>query len=165
MNGINVIALFCEDIREERDQVLSVIGILPDNINIEPSVSATPSQGVVVVDSAPRHLSKICVYVRINFDPDYEMPDIQMRLVFPDGVNIPVGAIGREVISKAKSQAKERGHPLAGVIGRLVMNKFDFSKSGVVKFEALIGEDTHIGGAITIRRRDSSVPSALPQPS
>ena len=44
MTAVNVMALFCEDIREEKDGVVSLIGIIPDNVNVDVNMSALPSE-------------------------------------------------------------------------------------------------------------------------
>ena len=36
MQPITVMALFCEDIREEKDDVVSLIGVIPDNVKENP---------------------------------------------------------------------------------------------------------------------------------
>jgi hypothetical protein len=142
MPPFNVMALFCEDIREEKGDIVTLVGILPDFVKVE---EASPS-GVTEGQSA-KFLSKLCIYLRINFDPTVDLGTPQVGLTMPNGERIMLGSIGADVVEKAKSQAKEQGNLLAGVISRVVLAGFRPPK-GVVKVEVEISGETTLAGVV-----------------
>ncbi len=152
---LNILALFCEDIREEMGGVLSLIGVIPDNVN----VSNLPNEASSIppkIDIGAKVLSKLCVFVRINFDPEYELPEGKLRLVLPNDEKIELGNIDSATIKKAQREAKEKGNPLAGVISRAVLGGFRIPKLGVLKLEAVFGGEVHIAGAINFQSMSPS---------
>jgi len=142
MNKFNIVALFCQDIREEKDEVVSLIGILPDNLQTPKMVP--DAQGVI--RSTARMLSSLHIYLRINFDPDFDLPEAYMRIVLPTEEVIEIGKIPGDVIAKARSQAKETGLPLAGVISRLGIGSFAMPKPGLLRLEVVLGDEIHLAG-------------------
>lgn len=144
MQSFNVMALFCEDIREEKSGTFTLISILPDNVTVaKPTNERDDSRSI-----PHRALSRICVYVRINFDPNYDLPDPSMRLVSLDGNIIELGNIGTDVIARARDEAKARGNTLAGVIFRAIFERFQVHKSGAVTLEIQFGDEVQIAGAL-----------------
>jgi hypothetical protein len=101
-NRINVVGLFCEDIREDKSGSLTLIGVMPDNAN------------VLGVGISP----KLCIFVRTNFDPSYSLPAGSIVMVLPSGEEIPIGTITEEVIREASKTALEQGSPIAGMLSR-----------------------------------------------
>lgn len=166
MNKFNIIALFCQDIREEKDDLLTLVGILPDNIGIErkaaPSAQAEGAASVVK-GKLNRTLSKLCIYVRINFDLDYELPEAKMQLVFSDGTVHQAGSIENDVIQTSIKQAKEKGNPIAGVLARMELGGFS-PPPGVMRFEVVLGGEAHLAGAMNFVDASTSS-SDVPQPS
>src|SRR5271155_1448575 len=100
MQPVTCIALFCEDIREEQNGVFTLIGIIPDNVN----VAAIPvgASGQLQPDSNIKMLTKLCIFIRINFDPDYDLCEAKIRLVPPEGTPIELGKIDSTTIYKAR---------------------------------------------------------------
>jgi hypothetical protein len=143
MLPVTAMALFCEDIREEKGDVVTLVGILPDTLNLETADGATIETG-----QTQKFLSKLCLYVRINFDPDFPLKVPRIRLVLPKDEILSVGEIGSDVIEKAKSEAAAKGHLLAGVISRAVLIGFR-PPEGTAKVEVEINGETYLAGALT----------------
>jgi len=141
MNKINIVAVFCQDIREERDELISLMGILPDNINViaQDAVASTPGM--------PRLLSKLCMYVRIHFDPEFDLPEPHMRLVSSSNQTVQLGKIAADIVDRAKTEAKKKGNPLAGVIARLEVGGLPM-RTGALRLEVILGDEVHLAGAI-----------------
>ena len=147
--------LFCEDIREEKSDIVTLVGILSDNVNLltTGSDAANSSQLAIV--------PKICVYVRVNFDPDYDIGQPKARLLLPDGSEVSLGEIGTDVVEKSRADAKQRGSPLAGVLIRAVIAQFA-TPPGVVRLEVTLGAETYLAAILNLR---VEAPIASPQPS
>ena len=146
MLPLNIMALFCEDIREEKGDVVSLMGVMPDTVNLVQGVEVKEKDA----KGANAILPKLCMYIRINFDADFDLPEPRMRLAMPDGQNVEVGAIQADVVSKARQQAKEKGNPLAGVISRVVIAPFR-PPEGVMKLEVLISDVAHLAGSLNFK--------------
>ena len=157
---LSVMALFCEDIREEKDGIVSLIGIIPDTINL---MHATAGAAVPSGDTAARVLSKLCIYTRINFEPEYDLREPELRLALPNGEVVSLGKIEATTVRQARSDATTKGAPLAGVISRAVLAGFR-APTGTVKLEVIVGDETYLAGAITFQSTDSSS-TASPPPS
>lgn len=156
MNKFNIVALFCQDIREEKNDVVSLIGILSDNIQTPKVIP--DEQGVVL--SSLRQLSSLHIYLRINFDPDFDLPEANMRVILPTDEVIEVGKIPADVIAQARSQAKETGLPLAGVISRLGIGNFALPKPGLLRFEVVLGDESHLAGMLNFKILEEATSSS-----
>jgi hypothetical protein len=156
--GINVLGLFCEDIREEKNDVLTLIGLLPDNINLAAPPSSSPPE------KATKVLPKICVYLRINFGCEYKFESAIIRLGMPKGPPIQLGTIDAAIIEKARTQAIESESPLAGVLFRVEMGGLRMPDAGIIRLEAEIDGETHLAAMLNIRLAEPN-PTASPPPS
>ena len=154
---MNVIALFCEDIRYEEDGVNTLVGIIPDNV----SMSADASLGS---GRNERSLFKLCIYTRIHFDPADNLNEARLVLTRPDAEPLDFGSIDPKTIADAHLKAKETGHPVAGVISRIILGGFKPPKSGLVKMEVHLRDEVHIAGAINFRTVGDTTTSATAPP-
>lgn len=162
MKGVNCIGLFCEDIREEKNGAFTIIGIMPDNVNTEivnvaPIGEARPSAHVTM-------MSKICVYTRINFAPEFDLPEGELRLVPVPGEAIQLGKIGRAVIDKAKREAKEMGHSMAGIVLRAEMGGYPIPLKGALRMEIVFPEETILAASLHFRPKAAETTSSSERP-
>jgi hypothetical protein len=142
MHPTSVIALFCEDIREEQNSIVTLVGVMPDNINV-----AQPGdrQGNVI---SSKHLSKLCIYVRINFDPSAMYQSGRLRLILPNETTHDLGEIDAATMQKARNNAVAKGNALAGLITRAVLVGFTLPKLGVMKVEVTLDDQIFLAGAL-----------------
>jgi hypothetical protein len=156
MNKFNLTTLFCEDIREEKNNTFTLIGILPDQINLEIlEGGAAGADGVPTAPPPPpRHpvktLPKLSIYIRINFDPAFDIGAPIIRVILPGGQVSLTKVVEKDIIQKAMLEAKQRGNLLAGVVSRVNVDQFR-PAVGSIKVEAEINGETHLGGAINFR--------------
>lgn len=125
---------------------MTIVGALPDNIL---------AQGVTVpvAGALPQKvLTKLVVYIRTNFDPEYDLPEIKFRLVLPDGTSLNVGEADASVIAKSRSQAKGNNLPLAGLVSRAIFLNFQLSQDGIIRVEANIGDENRLVGILNFLR-------------
>lgn len=166
MRNFNVMAVFCEDIRQERGDVVSLIGAMPDNVDLVGSVGNFG--GTLIEGDAPRIMGKLCIYVRINFDPKFDIGVPELRLVMPDGEVVPVGTIADNIVKKAITDATTKNNILAGVISNVFMGGFRPPKMGSMKLEVVINGESYVAGALTFRMKEEKAATASsdsPQPS
>jgi hypothetical protein len=141
----SIIALFCEDIREEKSGELTLVGILPDNASVPPLPEGLPTGAV-------GGMPKLCIYIRMNFDPRNDLEHISTKVIFPDGTERNVNAMDDGIVAKAKAEAVEQGNPLASVISRIEMAPFPIPTIGRMRLEMTIGSQTYLCGALNFTR-------------
>jgi hypothetical protein len=123
--SVQIVGLFCEDIREEKSDQLTLVGILPDNVNIPPPPPTGATRAMI---------PKLCLYVRIYFDLEDDLKEMKVKLSFPDSPieDIDVGGIGEELIRNSREQAVTNGLPIAGIIHRAVLQGFTLPGAGKI---------------------------------
>jgi hypothetical protein len=160
-NDINTMALFCEDIREEKGDVFTLVGILPDTVNLRESGASggDPSAGGI-----NRILTKLCVYARINFAPEIDIGEPKVQLSTPDGNIFAQSIVKDTLIAKAKKNAIDRSNLQAGIIVRLVLTAFQPPSEGTIKAEVVIKGQARLAGTLNFRRYSEPVSSRAPAP-
>jgi hypothetical protein len=122
---LHVIGFFCEDIREEKSGQGTLIGLLPDNIDIAPMPKG-------VASSTRPILPKLGLFVRINFGMEDDIKPMTIKLILPDAGEIELGKIGADLISQSKRDAAANNLPIAGLIHRAVMQGFMIPGPGLI---------------------------------
>jgi hypothetical protein len=141
--------LFCEDIREEKSGIRTLVGILPDN---------------VYVGNIPGFLPKLCIYFHIHLDSESNVSSIKARLKFPGAPTIDVATFDA-LIEPTKADAKANGMPFAGFIATAAFVPTRVTQLG--KIEAFVEVDgtEYICGALNLVQAQpalSTSPGALP---
>lgn len=163
MNPLSIIGLFCEDIRVESGDVLTLVGLIPDNINMQRLPTPEKGKGPIALGEG-KVISNLCVYARANFEPNDPVNEITLNLVFPDERRMPLGGASADVIQRSKLQAKEKGNPLAGVIMRAQMQGFSLPGPGMVRLEAVIDSEVRLLAALNFKLAEKTTSSSEPAP-
>jgi hypothetical protein len=145
---VSVVCLFCEDIRQEHNEMNTLVGILPDNL-------AFPS--------LPAMIPKLGVYVRINIDATVDPGAMEILLSVPGKESrISIGTISQSLIEKARKQAQEKGSPIAGIISRAILSPFEVLQAGRIRALAIIRDEQVLCGGLNIEiRSDQSTASTV----
>lgn len=151
MADISIVSLFCEDIREEKQNTDSLMGIMPDNLNV-------PGPGAI-----PR----MALYTRIHLNPAFDPGRIHIRIVQANGEEVSLGDIEPHLVKKARDDAVAAGVPIAGVISRAVFGNFPIKAEGVVRAIVLAAGTETISAMLNVKFIGAaSAPSAsAPQPA
>ncbi|HSC19433.1 MAG TPA: hypothetical protein VLC74_11005 [Rhizomicrobium sp.] len=153
--AISVMGLFCEDIREEKNDILTLVGLVPDNANVAGGDEPIPAGKTKVIP-------KLCVYVRINYDPKNPCGSAAVRLIMPDGSKHPLGDIDAALMETGRAQALARGNLLAGVTFRAVMSPLPVKSGGHLKVEVEIGSETHLAAALNLNFVSNAATASAP---
>ena len=147
MQHLSVMALFCEDIREEVGGTFSLIGVLPDSLILgDPRRPAPDGQSIPVLN---RVLSRLCLFARLHFDPDFDPGEPKLRLSGLRDTPIELGSASHAVVNESRSEAKSKGNVFAGVVFRLNFEGFRFPpKSGVFLVEIIVNDEAYIAGTL-----------------
>jgi hypothetical protein len=122
--------------REERSGQDTIIGVLPDRIN---------------VTSMPGMLPKLCLYVRVHISPpDADVGPVSAKMIMPDGQVLIANKMEDDKIAQSKSRAAQDGSPYMGLILRFVVAPLAITKPGRILAEVEIGEHKEICGALHI---------------
>jgi len=153
MKTTNVIALFCEDIREEKGGSMTLIGVFRDNINFAPQ----PDPSVIDAPDIPKQgpealgmITKLWIFLRVNFDPNSRIKEAAIRLVMQDGKNESLGRISQESFDEARKSAKEKKNLLAGLITRVMLTT-SVVKQGSIKVEVDMDGETYLAGSLNFQ--------------
>jgi hypothetical protein len=152
MIPMSIIGMFCEDIRVEKNDVLTLVGLFPDNIRYERAEKRDKS-----VSSDTFWQGRVCIYVRANFDPDDPVDEIKLKVTLPNDEVIEIGGASSEVIEKSKEQARQQGGPLAGVIARAYLQNIPIRKPGLLRLEATIGAEQRLLAFLNFQEATGSV--------
>jgi len=128
---LHAVGLFCEDIREEKSGELTLIGLLPDNINVPPPPAELADKTIAAF------MPKLGLYLRINLDVAHDRSPMTLKLVFHDGTEQPIGEVPTEIIEQSQREAIAKNLPIAGIVSRIVMMPFRVHSGGIM--QAVLG--------------------------
>ena len=137
MQPISAVALFCEDIRDEKSGAQTLIGIFPDNAD---------------VPAFPCTFSRLGLYLRIHIDPAFDPHSLSLVLRMPSGQEQVVAELGRELIDKGRREAEDSQSPLIGFISRTIVRDFTISGPGRIAAVVKVGEREILAGALNIQQ-------------
>ncbi len=131
------LALFCESAREEVEGTISLIGIIPDNVN---------------VPAFPGTFARLVVYVRLNFSVDYKLSaPVSVTIEAPHGDTISQSMVPADLFSRARDEAIDRGSPIIGIILTFRMDNVPIRSPGLLIARATFGDESIICGALAIK--------------
>ncbi len=146
----SALALFCEDIRQEKGGIVSLVGVLLDNINVE---------------GVPGFAPKLAIYIRANFDPTQDLAPIWYELILPDG-SVPVSDhVKREVLEKAQTESLRDGNPIASLVSRAIMSPFAIQQAGRMRVVVHFGDKEILAGSLNVKVTATTASSETSQPS
>jgi hypothetical protein len=125
-----VVALFCDDVREEKAGTDTLVGIFPDN---------------VVVAEVPTSIPKVSIYFRFHGAVVAPVTSLQFLVTVPwSDEPILKHDVSREVIEKGVEESKINGLPLFGIISRITTYNWVVEKSGIVLVKAIVNDSSEI---------------------
>lgn len=136
MAHVSIIALFCEDIREEKSGVNTLIGILPDNVNMPNIPGAFPKLGL---------------YVRAHIDLDLKpnVTDLILSFKFPNGAEQEINRIPRNDILREMENVKGGG-TYVGFVMAIIAGSFAIPAAGIIQVVAQFAGEEHICGRMNV---------------
>jgi hypothetical protein len=143
MRPFSFIGMFCEDIREEVSGTHTLIGILPDNINI---------------GGVPGALPKLGVYIRIQLDKDSNPKTLKSRVKLPGGTIFEFADL-QPLIATAKAQAEEKGTPFTGLVAKGTFTPLPIPELGRIEAIVEIDGTEHICGVLNLLPRPTAAAS------
>jgi hypothetical protein len=131
------IALFCQDIREEKAGTVSVIGVLTDNIT---------------VSKVPVAFPQMAIYARLSFLASDEGPKtIAMRIVYADGKEMALATFDTDLIQKGRHEAQTKGAAKVGLVSSAMIAPFAVNHAGRLNVIASVDGVDEICGTLNVQ--------------
>jgi hypothetical protein len=148
-----VLAIFCEDLREEKSGQDTLIGTIPDNVQT----------------NVPGAIPKLCVYGRIHLDAKGDIPkNFTCKVIGSDGHEFILPGWEPSVVDNAFKASREKGMPLVGLIFRAGFHNFPCKKEGNVTVHIAIDGVNYVAAnfrVVALPSTASPQPSAQSQPA
>ena len=160
MVKFSAVCLFCEDIREEKSGQDTLVGTLPDTLNLDGPPLPASAKTVM--------LPKIGFYFRINFNAQDEKPQLaSARIENPSGTTIVHGEWDASLIDKAFNDAKANQLPFAGLLLKIVAGPIAMAlgEGKMVATVTIDGTDHVIGALKVVTPSVSSQPVSQSPPA
>lgn len=135
MASFTATALFCEDIREEIGGTFTIVGVMPDNVE---------------VPSFPVLISKLAIYVRANIDPAFNPGSITLRIKVGDGPANDVATMDPKVVAQTMLLARETRIPMAGLVLRTMMQNLPIRAPGRITALVRTSQEEVVVGFLNI---------------
>jgi hypothetical protein len=135
MGSFSAITIFCEDIREEVGGTETLIGIMPDNVQL-PVI--------------PFHFPKICIYTRIHLTFDFKPEEIKFFLKFPDNSEQFFGETSAEQVRSALTDSHSKNNLITGLIFKVKIANLPIKTEGKLVPMIKFGTEEFITGTLNI---------------
>ncbi|WP_441465370.1 DUF6941 family protein [Bradyrhizobium xenonodulans] len=148
MRGLRAFAFFCEDVRRENGGRETLIGILPDTVQ---------------VPRFPWVVRRITIHFRIRIQADFDCDRAVMIDV--ESENADIEAVKREpapmeLVRRTVERARNRGLPYGTLIGRVEMNEpLEFPQPAKLTVVLKCGDEKEECGLLNIVERTTPGPS------
>ena len=137
----SAISLFCEDIREEKAGTVTVLGILPDNLNLHRKSD----------ESEYPLIPRLAIYTRVAY-PTSDPPEaLQIVLLQTNGIEVSLSGFSLDAMRGYIKEAQETGKPIVGLVGRSIASPFIVSNDGRMIVEVRSETQKVIAGTMNVR--------------
>jgi hypothetical protein len=143
----SAVGLFCEDVRDEAHSRHTLLGVLPDNMD---------------VPKFPGTLNKLGVYVRVHIDATADVGPLEVRIKVFDNDEQVLGGFDAESIKKQQEIARGNQTPTAGFIISAVAGRIPIARPGRINLIAQVGEESIVCGSLRLFTSSSSSDPAQP---
>lgn len=140
MNGIQAVALFCEDVRQEAAGTVTLVGLLSDNL---------------AVPAFPGVMPKLAIYIRVHIPVDHKTENIKFFLCDGDSRN-EIGGFDKDFVNKTIAETKAMDNPLSGFILTVLASPYPVSRESRHWVEMQYGKVTTVIGTLKIVLQDST---------
>jgi hypothetical protein len=141
----SVVALFCDDVREEKSGKETIVGIYPDNVN---------------VPSFPYTFPRVLIYTRINTDVRDKIKKVEIRISLPEEETETImSTADKKFVSETQKTAKKKGTPIVSIVGRVVASQMRVLAPGQVRLLVTVNDDEYVGGFINVQQTPNQHPT------
>ena len=143
MPAFSAVAIFCEDIREEKSGQDIIIGTMLDNVHVQGL--ANPPAGALPM------LARLGTYLRIHFPTEGAEPkEVSAKLIDAHGALMTHTTWPNAIIQKAFSDSKTNQMPLVGLIMKAIVGPLPIAAPGKITVVVTVDGQELIAGAVNI---------------
>jgi hypothetical protein len=137
--------IFCESVRTEQTGLSMILGIFPDNINLEPNAEMENTGGVV----GPPVIPTFCAYTRIRLPLNRPVDSpISLSFAAPTGDVIFNHVFEQDFIQKSMEDALQQDNEYVILLAQISTPGFPVLHEGRYVMTASYKGDTYFSGAI-----------------
>jgi len=136
MGKYSAVTLFCEDIRIEKSEQQTLVGVLKDALEIT---------------KIPGALPRLAVFTRLSADVDFDMSELTVRFLEPSGKLIAENIIENEMIKNARDRAIRTNNPTHGVVAMFQLSMLPVESEGIFSVVCTVNGSETRSGYINIR--------------
>jgi len=139
----DVLTIFAEDFREEIAGTNSLIGIIPDNIE---------------VPAFPGNLMKLVFYTRAHVPTEVQLSDLSIHVMLIDGTEMLLLEVDRDLLRTSRQTSIDEARPHYGIISHATMSPVPVHSAGQVKVIVRSGSGERISGMLTFKAPADALP-------
>ncbi len=144
-------ALFCSDIRQEKGESDTIVGVMKDNL---------------ILGEIPNTIPKLSLYIRVIFPVDSEIESVSTFFVDAMGEEVRFNELTIEHISEHIDRAKAKGAPTVTFITRIHFAAFPIPKAGRIIVYAEGDSGRVVAGHLDVKASETAnSPEELPEQS
>jgi hypothetical protein len=129
-------SLFCEDIRTEKSEQHTLVGVMKDSLSV-PSLEGS--------------LTRLSIYTRFNADADFTVDKLSISFKDSAGTTVVENTISKDLMDDARKKANERNSPSYGIISIFQVAMFPLSKEGVYPVVCTVDGNDSISGYLNVQ--------------
>lgn len=133
MSQFAIVALFCEDVRVEQTGQETLVGVLPDNIQVA---------------AIPGLMPKLATYVRCNFSSDFSLKTLRIKMIAPNGDVLMDNIVDQEIIQQTVRESSENGAAIYSIKSFAIFSPFNVAEVGHFNVMSVVNDEEHLSGAI-----------------
>ena len=135
MSKFTIAALFCEDVRVEQTGQETLVGVLPDNVNVA---------------TIPSLMPKFAIYVRCNFAEGFVLRNLRIKMNSPSGNVLLDNFVEQSLIKQTIKESSDNQSPIYSIKTFAVFAPFNITEAGHYKVIGIVNDGEHLAGAIRL---------------
>jgi hypothetical protein len=136
MEKYSVMSLFCEDIRIEKNDQRTLVGVLNDALDVSKFPGALPRLGI---------------FTRLSASVDFDIHDFAVRFLNSKGELIAESIVEKDLIDRSREQARTKGNPTYGIISQFQLIMFSLESEGICPVNCTVNGTEKMSGYINVR--------------
>src|SRR5437868_4830596 len=134
----SAVGWFCDDVREEKSNRETIIGIYADSVS---------------VSSFPGAFKRMVIYVRIHADIDQEINQLRLFLRVPGVDEDELANFDLHGLEAGRERARQRNMPFVDMVTQVTVEPLTVPSEGLVEATLQVNEERTLVAALLVRQR------------
>lgn len=148
---VSAVCIFCEDIRQEQSGQDTLVGTLPDTLEI---------------NALPINFPKFAIYLRVHLDVDHQPREISARVLNTNESEISAATWDQTLLDTAFAGSRANQLPIVGLIFKVLVSPLNITSAGNIVATATIDGIDYVAGSLRVtlgKARSGSADETLPR--